>query len=261
MTLSDTELTTAWIEAARSVAVLTGAGISTESGIPDFRGPNGLWTRDPAAQRLVDIRAYLADPHVRVDAWQERLHHPAWRARPAPGHRALVAFERTGRLLALATQNVDGLHQAAGSSDDVVLELHGTIHRCRCLACGHETTMRSQLDRVVAGEPDPPCEACGGIQRSATVAFGQSLDPDVLDAAFCAAQDCDLLLAVGTSLTVQPAASLVGVADRAGARLVIVNADPTPYDDRADAVLRGRIGAVLPEILGVDPGATGLAQP
>jgi NAD-dependent protein deacetylase/lipoamidase len=238
------------IAAATSITVLTGAGISTESGIPDYRGPNGLWTKDPAAQRLVDIDAYLADTQVRVEAWQERLHHPAWTAQPGPGHAALVHLERTGRLHALLTQNIDGLHQAAGSEPALVWELHGTIHRAVCLQCGHTTPMQEQLDRVRAGEADPPCVRCGGIQRSATVAFGQQLDPDVLQAAVLAARDCDLFLAVGTSLRVQPVASLCAIALDAGARLIIVNAERTPFDDRADAVVRGRIGDVLPALLG-----------
>jgi NAD-dependent deacetylase len=232
---------------ASRITVLTGAGISTESGIPDYRGPNGLWTRDPSALRMMQIDVYLSDPDVRQKAWVERMHHPAWTAKPNAGHAALVELQQTGRVRALITQNIDGLHQAAGATD--VLELHGTIHRCRCLACGSETKMQHQLDRVRAGDPDPACERCGGIQRSATVAFGQSLDEEVLLAAFDAAGSCDLFLAVGTSLTVTPAAQLCAVAKRAGARLVIVNAQATPYDELADAVLREPIGEVLPTLV------------
>lgn len=239
----------ALVAASDRITVLTGAGISTESGIPDYRGPNGVWTTNPASMRLVDINAYLADPQVRRDAWQERLHHAAWTATPGRGHLALVDLERTGKLPALITQNIDGLHQAAGSSPAVVLELHGTIHRCRCLDCGHETPMLEQLARVRAGETDPRCEICGGIQRSATVAFGQPLPPGVLDRAIQAAATCQAFLAVGTSLHVQPAARLCDVAVEAGAHLVIVNAEPTPYDHQATAVLRGRIGEVLPAIV------------
>jgi NAD-dependent deacetylase len=238
-----------WVADAERIAVLTGAGISTDSGIPDFRGPDGLWTRDPQAQRMVTITDYLADPEVRVAAWQERLHHPAWSAEPGPGHHALVTLERTGRLVAIATQNIDGLHQAAGNDPALVLELHGTLREAVCLSCGRRTPMREALDRVEAGEPDPPCLACGGIQRSATVAFGQSLDPNVLGAATAAARGADLFLAVGTSLTVQPAAHLCAIAVDAGARLVIVNAQPTPYDAVADAVLAGPIAELLPEIV------------
>ena len=239
----------AFLAASDRITVLTGAGISTESGIPDYRGPSGVWTTNPASMRLVDINAYLADPQVRRDAWQERLHHAAWTATPGPGHRALVDLERTGKLRALITQNIDGLHQAAGSSPEVVLELHGTIHRCRCLECGFETPMLEQLARVRAGEPDPACVMCGGIQRSATVAFGQQLPAGALHRAVQAAGTCQVFLAVGTSLHVQPAARLCDVAVEAGARLVIVNAQPTPYDHLATAVLRGSIGEVLPAIV------------
>jgi NAD-dependent deacetylase len=238
-----------WIAEGSTTAALTGAWISTESGIPDFRGPQGLWTREPEKQRLFTIQNYLADPDIRAEAWRERLVHPAWRAHPGPGHEALVELERRGKLRAIATQNIDGLHQAAGSDPALVLELHGTIHRAVCLSCGAETPMRQVLDRVRAGEPDPPCLACGGIQKSATVSFGQSLDPDVLEAAFRAASEADLFLAIGTSLTVTPAATLCDAAKGAGTRLVIVNAEPTPYDGLADVVLRGQIGEVLPAIL------------
>jgi NAD-dependent protein deacetylase/lipoamidase len=239
-----------WVSDAARISVLTGAGISTDSGIPDFRGPNGVWTKNPAAQRMVTIADYLADPAVRTAAWQERLRHPAWSAEPGPGHRALVTLERDGRLRAIATQNIDGLHQAAGNDPALVLELHGTLREAVCLSCGRRTPMREALARVEAGEPDPPCLACGGIQRSATVAFGQSLDPAVLAAAVAAAREADLFLAVGTSLTVQPAANLCAVALDAGARLVIVNAQPTPYDPFADAVLSAPIAEVLPAIVG-----------
>ncbi|HYG72062.1 MAG TPA: Sir2 family NAD-dependent protein deacetylase [Actinomycetota bacterium] len=238
-----------WIRDADAVSVLTGAGISTSSGIPDYRGPNGVWTTNPAAMRLVDIDTYLADPDVRVEAWQERLHHPAWNATPSAGHRALVDLERAGKLFALVTQNIDGLHQAAGSDPDLTFELHGTIHRARCLRCGRETPMQEQLDRVRAGEPDPPCRACGGIQRSATIAFGQQLDLQVLRHAMGAANHADVFLAIGTSLMVEPAAHLCSVALDAGARLVVVNAQPTPFDDRADAVLREPIDEALPRLV------------
>jgi NAD-dependent deacetylase len=238
------------VAGAARVTVLTGAGISTESGIPDYRGPKGLWTRNPAAMRTVDITAYVTDPQVRVEAWQERLHHPAWTAEPSAGHRALVDLERRGKLLALLTQNIDGLHQAASSSPEKVLELHGSIHRVKCLECGDVTPMLEQLDRVRTGEPDPACRACGGMLKSATVAFGQSLDPDVLERAIRASTECDVFLTVGTSLTVTPASSLCGFALRADTPLVVVNAEPTPYDDRAAAVLRGSIGEVLPQVVG-----------
>jgi NAD-dependent deacetylase len=238
-----------WLTAARRITVLTGAGISTESGIPDFRGPNGVWTRDPEAEKLSTLRFYVADPEVRRRAWQERLHHPAWTAQPNAGHAALVDLERQGRLRALLTQNIDGLHQRAGSSPELVVELHGTVHEVGCLTCGERTPMRATLDRVLAGEPDPSCRACGGILKSATISFGQALDPAVVDAAAAAATDCDVFLAVGTSLTVHPAAGLTDLAAAHGARVVVVNAEATPYDDLADLVVRDRIGEALPRLL------------
>jgi NAD-dependent deacetylase len=238
-----------WLTAARRITVLTGAGVSTDSGIPDFRGPQGVWTRDPEAEKLSTLSWYVADPAVRRRAWQERLHHPAWTARPNAGHAALVELERQGRLRALLTQNIDGLHQAAGSSPERVLELHGTVHQVTCLSCGDRTPMREVLDRVEAGEPDPACPLCGGILKSATISFGQALDADVVDAAVQAAADCDVLLAVGTSLTVHPAAGLTDLAAAHGARVVVVNAEPTPYDGIADLVVREPIGAALPRLL------------
>jgi NAD-dependent deacetylase len=239
-----------WIAGAERVTVLTGAGISTDSGIPDFRGPQGVWTKDPAAQALFTIDSYIADPDVRRRAWHERLRHPAWGATPGPGHRALVELERSGRLRAICTQNIDGLHQTAGSDPALVLELHGTLHEVVCLGCGRRTPMPDVLERVRAGDPDPPCLDCGAILKSATISFGQSLDPDVLHAAAQASQDCEVFLAVGSSLQVMPAAGLCRLATRRGARLVVVNAQPTPYDDEADAVIRTPIAAALPAIVG-----------
>lgn len=239
----------AWLEMAERVTVLTGAGISTDSGIPDFRGPQGVWTKDPKAERMFTFQAYISDPELRVVAWRNRAAHPAWSARPNAGHDALVALERAGRLHAIITQNIDGLHQRAGSSPDRVIEIHGSLTAAECLDCGRLVPMADALARVAAGESDPPCHACGGIQKSATISFGQALRPEVLAAAVRAASSCDLLLAVGTSLLVHPAAGLCDVALRAGARLVIVNAEPTPYDTHADAVLRAPIGDVLPALV------------
>ena len=239
----------AWLGAARRTTVLTGAGISTESGIPDFRGPQGVWTKDPGAQRLFTLQSYVADPAVRRLAWRNRLNHPAWAAEPNAGHRALVALERAGRLEAIITQNIDRLHQRAGSAPDRVIEIHGTLFDVDCLDCDRRTSMRENLDRVEAGDIDPSCLACGGIQKAATISFGQALRPEVLLRATAASADCDLLLAVGTMLQVQPAAGLVDVAVRAGARLVIVNRDPTPYDSIAHALVRTPIGTVLPRLV------------
>jgi NAD-dependent deacetylase len=237
------------VRAAAAVTVLTGAGISTDSGIPDFRGPNGVWTKNPDAERMSSYDDYVSDDDVRRRAWQARMNHPAWTAQPNDGHRALVDLERGGRLRALVTQNIDGLHQRAGSSPEKVIEVHGTIWDVQCLRCAARSPMAQVLARVDAGEDDPPCLRCGGILKSATISFGQRLDNDVLEAAGTAAHECDLFLAVGSSLTVRPAAGLCDVAVAAGASLVVVNAQPTPYDDVADVVLRGPIGEILPALV------------
>lgn len=236
---------------AEAITVLTGAGISTDSGIPDFRGPQGVWTKDPAAEAMSTIGAYVADPEVRRRAWRTRRDDPVWNAEPNAAHAALAELEKAGRLRALITQNVDGLHQRAGSGDGTVIEIHGTVRDAVCLSCGLRTPMPEILARVDAGEDDPPCAGCGGIQKSATISFGQALDQDVLDAAIIAARSCDLFLAVGTSLTVQPAAGLCLEAVDHGARLVIINAEETPYDGLADAVLRRPIGETLPRLAGI----------
>ncbi|HEX5493380.1 MAG TPA: Sir2 family NAD-dependent protein deacetylase [Mycobacteriales bacterium] len=247
--MTGVEQVAGWVRAARAVTVLTGAGISTDSGIPDFRGPRGVWTRDPSAQRFVTIDAYVTDPEVRRRAWQGRRNHPARTARPNAAHRALVDLERSGRLRAVLTQNIDGLHQKAGNDPALVAELHGSLAEVVCLSCAERSPMTLALDRVAGGEADPPCLSCGGILKSAVVFFGESLDPGVFAAARRAALDCDLFLAVGTSLTVAPASELPGLAASARARVVIVNAEPTPVDGLADAVLAEPVGEALPAIL------------
>jgi NAD-dependent deacetylase len=241
---------------AQRITVLTGAGVSTDSGIPDFRGPDGVWTKDTNAGRRHTFQAYLSDPEVRRTSWRTRQHHPAWVAHPNPAHLALVDLQRSGRLRALLTQNIDGLHQRAGSDPSLVIELHGSLHGTVCLGCGALGSMCAALERVSAGEVDPDCAACGGILKSTTISFGQPLDPDVLRRARAAALDCDLLLAAGTSLLVQPAAGLVGLAAQAGAAVVICNAEPTPYDELASAVVRGPLGEVLPDLVSVPPVAS-----
>ena len=233
------------------MVVLTGAGISTESGIPDFRGPNGVWTKDPKAERMSDIRYYMSDPEVRRLSWRSRLDHPAWGAKPNAGHRALAELERKGRLHLLVTQNIDGLHQAAGTSPDILVEIHGTMREVVCMRCGERAPMERALERVRAGEEDPPCRSCGGILKSATISFGQSLVASDLERAMAGAAAADVLLAVGTSLGVYPAAGMVPVALSGGARLAILNAEPTPFDADASAVLRRPIGEVLPELVGL----------
>jgi NAD-dependent deacetylase len=236
------------LDNASRVVALTGAGISTDSGIPDFRGPAGLWTLNPKAERMSDIRHYVADPEVRRLSWQSRLHHPAWTAEPNAGHRALVALEQRGKLHALITQNIDGLHQRAGNSHGVVLEVHGTLHNAICLECGWHGPMQAVLDRVRSGEDDPPCRECGGILKSDTISFGQPLVPEVIARAVTASAEADCLLAVGSSLQVYPIASIVPAAKAAGVHVVIVNAQPTPFDDIADVTLNAPIGEVLPAL-------------
>jgi NAD-dependent protein deacetylase/lipoamidase len=258
---NDRETVRAWIDASVRVVVLTGAGISTESGIPDFRGPQGVWTLDPKAERLSNIRYYMSDPEVRRLAWQRRLEHPAWHAEPNAGHRALVDLERRGKLHALVTQNIDGLHQRAGNAPDKVIEVHGTVHEVTCMRCGWRGPMLPVLDRLRAGEEDPPCQTCGGILKSATISFGQPLAPEVIGRAMRMAGEADLLLTVGTSLQVYPVAGIVPTAIAAGVRVVIVNAEPTPFDNEIDIVLRGSIGTVLPAILSESPLSASPAGP
>jgi NAD-dependent deacetylase len=238
-----------WLTGARRVTVLTGAGISTDSGIPDYRGPDGVWTRDPDAEKLVTLGYYLADPEIRRRSWLMRKAMQDADPQPNAGHAALVELERQGRLRALVTQNIDGLHQAAGSTAARVLEIHGTTHEVVCVGCGDRTAMRAALDRVAAGEPDPACLTCGDVLKSATIYFGQMLDERVVEACTAAASDCDVFLAVGTSLQVWPAAGLADIAVGSGARLVVVNAEPTPYDELADLVVREPIGVSLPRLV------------
>ncbi|WP_030232383.1 SIR2 family NAD-dependent protein deacylase [Streptomyces sp. NRRL S-350] len=231
------------------IAVLTGAGISTDSGIPDYRGPQGLWRQDPTAQELVTIGPYRADPEVRRRAWRMRLETGARGARPNAGHLALADLERSGLPLRVLTQNVDGLHQEAGLTARKVLELHGNTREVQCLRCRVVGPMAEALARVEAGEPDPACRECGGILKPRTVMFGENLDPEVLGQADSIARACDVFLAVGTSLQVFPVAALPYAAVESGARLIILNAEATPYDEAADEVIREPISEALPVLV------------
>ncbi len=269
MSVSGSELPSEDMDAARSlvsgarrVVVLTGAGISTDSGIPDFRGPNGLWTKNPAAEKAATLQHYLADADVRRFAWQNRLANSVHEREPNDGHRALTNLERDGRLVALVTQNVDGLHQRAGSDPERVVEVHGTMHWTRCWTCADRRPMAEALGRVRNGEDDPDCLVCraeqrNGILKSDTISFGQNLVEAVIARALGVADQCDLLLAVGTTLQVYPVASMVPRAKRAGAAVVIVNAEPTKLDHHADVIVRGSISDVLVELLGEVHGETG----
>ncbi|MGY6651100.1 SIR2 family NAD-dependent protein deacylase [Amycolatopsis sp. TRM77291] len=233
------------VAGAGRVVALTGAGISTDSGIPDFRGPQGLWTRDPGAEKMSNLKAYQGSREVRERTWQARLVHPGWDATPNAAHYALERLSPTR----IITQNIDRLHQKAGSPPERVLELHGTMFESVCLSCDDHRDMRSTLERVRAGETDPPCLVCGGILKSATVSFGQHLDQNLLRAARAAVSDSDLLLVAGSSLRVQPAASLVSVASRSGSAVVICNGSETPYDSMATAVVRGSLSDTLPALI------------
>ena len=235
---------------AERIVVFTGAGISTESGIPDFRGPNGVWTKNPAAEKASNITHYLNEPDVRKAAWQNRLTTPAWTAEPNVGHAALVELERQGRLHALVTQNIDGLHQKAGNDPDKVVEVHGTVWFTRCWDCSDRRPMEQGLERVRAGDPDPACLECGGILKSDTISFGQALIPEVIDRALQLSDECDLLLAVGSTLSVFPAANCVPRAKAGGASIVIVNGEETAMDRYADHLLVGGIGEILPALVG-----------
>ncbi len=238
-----------WIREAENIVVLTGAGISTDSGIPDFRGPNGVWTKNPAAEKRATLQNYVSDEEVRRSAWRSRLDSRAWSAEPNDGHRALVRLERHGTMRALLTQNIDGLHQAAGSAPDKVVEIHGTVREVGCLSCTYRAPMQQALDRVRAGEQDPDCPVCGGLLKSATISFGQSLVAADLRRAEEVALSCDLMIAVGTTLAVYPIAAVVPLAQRHGARVVIINGEATEMDHLADHVLRGQIGEILPAIV------------
>jgi NAD-dependent deacetylase len=237
------------IREAKHVVALTGAGISTDSGIPDFRGPNGLWTKDPAAERLSTLQHYMADPEVRVQAWKARLEHPAWTAQPNDAHLALARLEEKGKLHALITQNIDGLHPAAGSRRENLVEIHGTLHEVTCMSCGERAPMHRALERVRKGEEDPACRTCGGILKSATISFGQNLVEEDLERARAEAARSDVFLAVGTSLGVYPVAYLPQTAVGSGARLAILNAEPTPLDHLAEWVVREPLGVVLPRLV------------
>lgn len=233
---------------AGRITALTGAGVSTASGIPDFRGPNGVWTTNPDTQRLSDIDSYVNNPEVRREAWLRRADHPAWQATPNPAHLAFVELAAQDRLGTVLTQNIDELHQRSGLARERVLELHGSLFGTICLDCGCPGSMKAALERVADGEQDPSCRQCGGILKSTTVSFGQPLDQEVLRAGRRAALDCDLFLAAGTSLTVHPAAAFAELASKAGAELVICNAESTPYDELAAAVLREPLNEVLPAL-------------
>ena len=249
--LTDSSLTTlaGWLRDARQIVILTGAGISTESGIPDFRGPQGLWTKNPGAEKTATLQHYVSDTEVRKQAWRNRITSGMWEADPNAGHLAIAELERRAAVHTLVTQNVDGLHQRAGTSPEKIVEIHGNVHEVKCLRCDWRGPMEETLDRVRNGEEDPCCFECGGILKSATISFGENLVPADLERAQRASAGADVFLALGTSLTVWPAAGLPEIALGNGARLVIVNAQETPFDDYASARSNDQLGDLLPKLV------------
>lgn len=242
------------LDTAQRVTVLTGAGVSTDSGLPDFRGPKGLWTKDPDAEKASNINIYMSDPEVRRRNWAQRAHGHLWAdVAPNRGHEALVHLEHRGKLHLLITQNVDELHQQAGNSAELVVEVHGTTRKAQCLFCDYRDDMETVLARVRTGEPDPQCPKCGGILKAATVSFGQSLNPEDMLRSERASLECDVFCAVGTSLTVSPINQTVALAVQSGARLIIVNGEPTDFDTVADVVVRGSISQTLPLVTRMEP--------
>jgi len=249
---ADLDAVAGWLRDAKAIVVLTGAGISTESGIPDFRGPQGVWTKNPAAEKTATLQYYVSDPEVRKQAWRNRVEGTGltfWAAEPNAGHRALAELERKASVHTIVTQNVDSLHHSAGSSAEKIIEIHGNVRDVKCLDCEWRAPMDVALDRVRAGEEDPRCPDCDGILKSATISFGENLVPADLVRAQEAAASSDVFLAIGTSLTVYPAAGLPEVALARGARLIIMNAQETPFDGLADAVFRDQLGELLPELV------------
>lgn len=239
------------VASSDKIVVLTGAGISTDSGLPDFRGPNGLWTKNPEAEKASDIRYYLSDPEVRKANWKLRAEGRLWaNVSPNDGHRALLALQERGALHTLITQNVDELHQRSGIDPSLVVEIHGTTRKVACLECSYRAPMEEVLERVREGDEDPHCQSCGGLLKSATISFGQQLVSSDLRRCQTAADEADVLLAVGSSLTVNPIATVVPRAKRNGARIVIVNGESTPFDDLAEAVVQASISDVLADICG-----------
>jgi len=240
----DCKQVAAWLGEAGSAVAFTGAGISTESGIPDFRSPGGVWSK----YQPVRYQEFLASAEARHEYWRQKCeaHGDFAAAGPNPGHRVLARWEAAGRLGGVITQNIDGLHQDAGSRN--VLELHGTNRAIACLDCHRRLEPEPLVDEFLRTDAVPDCPSCGGRLKHATISFGQALPPDVLEEAIRWSHACELFLAIGSSLVVEPAASLPRLAKQSGARLVIVNRDPTGRDDVADLVLRRPIGKTLGEI-------------
>lgn len=240
-----------WATKAKAGVGFTGAGISTESGIPDFRGPGGFWERND--QRKYNIQNYIRDPEHRKERWRMAVEGRSFmraegkEVKPNAGHLALARLEELGAIRGVITQNVDGLHVEAGSRH--VIELHGSTKRIVCLSCEASWPSAEILKRVAAGEEDPECTDCGGILKSATISFGQQLPQAAIEEAHRLSLEADFFLVVGSSLVVYPAASFPQVARQAGAKLAIINREPTEQDHTADAVIRADAGPTLSAIV------------
>ena len=235
------------LRSASKILVFTGAGMSTASGIPDFRGPDGIWTRlDPAE---FTFERYVTDPETRRRSWVNRRDSGILVAEPNAAHLAIVALSDQGRLAACVTQNIDGLHQRAGLTDELVIELHGNAHRCRCLGCDATWPTTEIFDRISAGEADPHCEHCGSIIKAAVVSFGEQMPPEAIGRAYAAAATCSAVVAAGSTLGVYPAADVPLRAAGRGVPYVIVNRGDTGHDDIADVVISGDVTQVLPQLI------------
>jgi NAD-dependent deacetylase len=238
------------INDAQKIVIFTGAGISTESGIADFRGPDGLWQKyDPDD---FYITKFMASHENRARYWglMKELYPTLAYAQPNPAHYAITQLEQRGKLLAVITQNVDNLHQKAGTSPQLVIELHGTLHTAHCLSCGKTYLMEEIWQQLNKGMIQvPECSDCGGIVKTSGVSFGEALPQEALNRAIAYSQQCDLFIVIGSSLVVYPAAEMPLIAKRHGATLVIVNAEETPFDHLADFIVRGKAGDILPQVI------------
>jgi NAD-dependent deacetylase len=231
------------LRGSRRAVVFTGAGISTESGIPDYRSPGGIWTRF----RPIDFQEFMASEEARREYWRRKCatHETVMQAKPNSGHLAIAELVRLGKVAVVVTQNVDGLHQASGIPRDQVIELHGNTTYAHCLSCGEEFDLEPIRQSFLKDESLPECGACGGIVKTATISFGQAMPQVQMRRATAETAACDLFLAIGSSLKVYPAAGLPVLAKQAGAGLVIINREQTDHDHLADLVLNREIGPTL----------------
>ena len=238
-----------WITTSTRVVVFSGAGLSTESGIPDFRSPGGVWDRYNPEDFY--FQNFLASENSREKYWQmaTEMYEPIRKAQPNPAHLAISELEKLGNLDCVITQNIDGLHFKAGNSEEKVIQLHGTAIFVSCLSCKKRYDRDEIQERIKKGLKAPLCDDCGGLLKPATISFGQSMPERETQEAYHRSSTCDLFIVIGSSLVVQPAASMPLVAKRNGARLVIINRDPTPYDDMADIVIHGQAGPTMASIL------------